>query len=116
MRSLEFGNNYMENRKILKIVIHLDCPSSPFCDETQHLQLFISFAAKFSDLSSYVLTPFLFLASSYFAVAVVKKGSGVTWDTLRGKRSCHTGIGRTAGWNIPMGLIHKSTQDCDFCE
>nr|ASO45446.1 transferrin [Oplegnathus fasciatus] len=53
-------------------------------------------------------------ASSYFAVAVVKKGAGVTWETLRGKRSCHTGIGRTAGWNIPMGQIHKITQDCDF--
>lgn len=53
-------------------------------------------------------------ASSYYAVAVVKKGSGVTWETLRGKRSCHTGIGRTAGWNIPMGLIHKQTNDCDF--
>uniref|UniRef100_A0A3B4U175 Serotransferrin n=1 Tax=Seriola dumerili TaxID=41447 RepID=A0A3B4U175_SERDU len=53
-------------------------------------------------------------ASSYYAVAVVKKGSGVTWDTLKGKRSCHTGIGRTAGWNIPMGHIHKSTNDCDF--
>ncbi|KAM9349282.1 transferrin-a [Symphorus nematophorus] len=53
-------------------------------------------------------------ASSYYAVAVVKKGSGVTWDTLKGKRSCHTGIGRTAGWNVPMGQIHKQTNDCDF--
>ncbi|XP_036938593.1 transferrin-a isoform X3 [Acanthopagrus latus] len=53
-------------------------------------------------------------ASSYYAVAVVKKGSGVTWDNLKGKRSCHTGIGRTAGWNVPMGLIHKQTSDCDF--
>ncbi|KAM7379336.1 hypothetical protein PAMP_004898 [Pampus punctatissimus] len=53
-------------------------------------------------------------ASSYFAVAVVKKGSGVTWRNLQGKRSCHTGIGTTAGWNIPMGLIHAVTQDCDF--
>ncbi|GAA6234478.1 serotransferrin-like [Lates japonicus] len=53
-------------------------------------------------------------ASSYYAVAVVKKGSGVTWETLKGKRSCHTGIGRTAGWNIPMGHIHRITQDCDF--
>ncbi|KAM9844514.1 transferrin-a [Aulostomus maculatus] len=53
-------------------------------------------------------------ASSYYAVAVVKKSSGLTWDTLKGKRSCHTGIGRTAGWNIPMGHIHKQTSDCDF--
>ncbi|XP_028448921.1 transferrin-a isoform X2 [Perca flavescens] len=51
---------------------------------------------------------------SYYAVAVVKKDSGVTWGNLEGKRSCHTGVGRTAGWNIPMGLIHQSTQDCDF--
>ncbi|XP_051258635.1 transferrin-a [Dicentrarchus labrax] len=53
-------------------------------------------------------------ASSYYAVAVVKKNSGVTWDTLKGKRSCHTGLGRTAGWNIPMGHIHSITNDCDF--
>ncbi|XP_029687550.1 serotransferrin-like [Takifugu rubripes] len=53
-------------------------------------------------------------ASSYYAVAVVKKGMGITWETLKGKRSCHTGMGRTAGWNIPMGLIHKQTNNCDF--
>ncbi|XP_061923703.1 serotransferrin-like [Entelurus aequoreus] len=53
-------------------------------------------------------------SASYFAVAVVKRGSGVTWDNLRGMRSCHTGFGRTAGWNIPMGEIYKQTNDCDF--
>uniref|UniRef100_A0A8C7ZT65 Serotransferrin n=1 Tax=Oryzias sinensis TaxID=183150 RepID=A0A8C7ZT65_9TELE len=53
-------------------------------------------------------------ASSYYAVAVVKKDSGVTWETLKGKKSCHTGIGRTAGWNIPMGRIYDQTKDCDF--
>uniref|UniRef100_A0A665UUB6 Serotransferrin n=1 Tax=Echeneis naucrates TaxID=173247 RepID=A0A665UUB6_ECHNA len=53
-------------------------------------------------------------ASSYYAVAVVKKGSDVTWENLKGKRSCHTGMGRTAGWNIPMGHIHKRQNDCDF--
>ncbi|XP_056277571.1 serotransferrin-like [Pseudoliparis swirei] len=53
-------------------------------------------------------------ASSYYAVAVVKKSSGLTWKTLKGKRSCHTGVGRTAGWNVPMGQIHKETNDCDF--
>ncbi|CAI5641226.1 unnamed protein product [Oreochromis niloticus] len=52
--------------------------------------------------------------SAYYAVAVVKKGSGVTWENLKGKKSCHTGIGRTAGWNIPMGLIYKTEHDCDF--
>ncbi|XP_054452189.1 transferrin-a [Anoplopoma fimbria] len=53
-------------------------------------------------------------ASSYYAVAVVKKSSGLTWETLKGNRSCHTGFGRTAGWNVPMGQIHKDTGDCDF--
>ncbi|XP_072219630.1 transferrin-a [Leuresthes tenuis] len=53
-------------------------------------------------------------ASSYYAVAVVKKSSGVTWEGLKGKRSCHTGMGRTAGWNVPMGLIYDQTKDCDF--
>ncbi|XP_077471191.1 serotransferrin-like [Stigmatopora argus] len=53
-------------------------------------------------------------ASSYYAVAVVRKGSGVTWTNLRGRKSCHTGYGRNAGWNIPMGKIHNETGDCDF--
>ncbi|KAL2097956.1 hypothetical protein ACEWY4_007163 [Coilia grayii] len=54
--------------------------------------------------------------SSYHAVAVVKKGSGVTWENLKGKKSCHTGLGRTAGWNIPMGLIQSQskTDNCSF--
>ncbi|XP_065531264.1 serotransferrin [Lathamus discolor] len=55
--------------------------------------------------------------ASYFAVAVVKKSDGdITWNNLQGKKSCHTAVGRTAGWNIPMGLIHNRTGSCNFDE
>ncbi|CAL8319625.1 unnamed protein product [Arctogadus glacialis] len=54
--------------------------------------------------------------ANYFAVAVVKRSSGVTWDNLRGRRSCHTGVGKSAGWNIPMGLVHNRTGSCDFSD
>ncbi|XP_071607746.1 ovotransferrin-like [Heliangelus exortis] len=55
--------------------------------------------------------------ASYFAVAVVKKSNrDITWNNLQGKKSCHTAVGRTAGWNIPMGLIHNKTGRCNFDE
>ncbi|NXS43847.1 TRFE protein, partial [Balaeniceps rex] len=60
---------------------------------------------------------FYLLKASYFAVAVVKKSdSSITWNNLQGKKSCHTAVGRTAGWNIPMGLIHNRTGNCRFDE
>lgn len=50
-------------------------------------------------------------------MAVVKKSDkDINWNNLQGKKSCHTAVGRTAGWNIPMGLIHNRTGNCNFGE
>ncbi|KAF4117077.1 hypothetical protein G5714_001630 [Onychostoma macrolepis] len=51
-------------------------------------------------------------ASTYYVVAVVRKGSGVTWKTLKGKKSCHTGLNRNAGWKVPDSAICGQTPDC----
>ncbi|XP_074168959.1 inhibitor of carbonic anhydrase isoform X2 [Rhinolophus sinicus] len=53
----------------------------------------------------------------YYVVAVVKKSDAdLTWNSLRGKKSCHTAVGTSAGWNIPMGLIYNQTGSCKFDE
>ncbi|EPY73426.1 lactotransferrin precursor [Camelus ferus] len=41
----------------------------------------------------------------YYAVAIAKKGTNFQLNQLQGLKSCHTGLGRSAGWNIPMGLL-----------
>lgn len=55
-------------------------------------------------------SPLLLLevGTSYYAVAVVKRSSNVTINTLKGVRSCHTGINRTVGWNVPVGYLVES--------
>ncbi|XP_078349990.1 serotransferrin-like isoform X2 [Oculina patagonica] len=45
----------------------------------------------------------------YYGAAVVKKANtGFNIKTLKGKKSCHTGIRRNAGWNIPIGYLLRS--------
>ncbi|XP_056419511.1 saxiphilin-like [Hyla sarda] len=49
------------------------------------------------------------------AVALVKKSDkDITWNNLKGKKSCHTGVGHQAGWIIPTSLISKETMSCDI--
>nr|XP_044992557.1 inhibitor of carbonic anhydrase isoform X2 [Jaculus jaculus] len=51
----------------------------------------------------------------YYVVAVVKKSdAALTWNSLRGKKSCHPAVGTSAGWNVPMGLIYNQTGSCQF--
>nr|CAD7411950.1 unnamed protein product [Timema cristinae] len=53
----------------------------------------------------------------YYAVAVVKKSSSYqSISDLRGAKSCHTGYGRTAGWNVPLyTLLSKNLIEKNIC-
>ena len=43
---------------------------------------------------------------SYYAVAVVKRNGTITrLKDLKGKKSCHTGAGKTSGWVVPVGTL-----------
>ncbi|NXS68982.1 TRFM protein, partial [Pandion haliaetus] len=59
-------------------------------------------------------------SNAYYAVALVKRNlsNAFTISDLKGKKSCHTGLGRTAGWNIPIGMLIKrgiiKTRDCNI--
>lgn len=58
------------------------------------------------------------IGTSYYAVAVVKRSSNITMGSLKGARSCHTGINRTAGWDVPVGHLtdtgHLAPMGCDL--
>jgi melanoma-associated antigen p97 len=44
--------------------------------------------------------------SQYHAIAIVKKSAcPKSLADLKGKRSCHTGYGRSAGWVLPMSTL-----------
>ena len=46
----------------------------------------------------------------YYGLAVVKKGTAFNLKELKGKKSCHTGVGRTVGWKIPVGYLLSTEQ------
>ncbi|XP_054022516.1 ovotransferrin [Dryobates pubescens] len=101
------GENYEDYSQCSKA----DGEPGNYCQQTAALR---SLRRKENTIRSGELS---LLKASYFAVAVVKKSdSGITWKNLQGKKSCHTAVGRTAGWNIPMGLIHNMTGSCNFDE
>ena len=57
--------------------------------------------------------------ASYWAVAVARTGTQFGMDELQNRKSCHTGIGKTSGWNVPVGhLINEGhisvSNNCDI--
>ncbi|XP_035676681.1 uncharacterized protein LOC118415881 [Branchiostoma floridae] len=49
--------------------------------------------------------------ASYWAVAVVRKDNQeINMNNLRGHKSCHTGISKTSGWNVPVGWLIQNKQ------
>nr|6O0D_A Chain A, Saxiphilin [Aquarana catesbeiana]6O0D_B Chain B, Saxiphilin [Aquarana catesbeiana]6O0E_A Chain A, Saxiphilin [Aquarana catesbeiana]6O0E_B Chain B, Saxiphilin [Aquarana catesbeiana]6O0F_A Chain A, Saxiphilin [Aquarana catesbeiana]6O0F_B Chain B, Saxiphilin [Aquarana catesbeiana]8D6U_A Chain A, Saxiphilin [Aquarana catesbeiana]8D6U_B Chain B, Saxiphilin [Aquarana catesbeiana] len=49
------------------------------------------------------------------AVALVKKSNkDINWNNIKGKKSCHTGVGDIAGWVIPVSLIRRQNDNSDI--
>ncbi|KAG9465873.1 hypothetical protein GDO78_017613 [Eleutherodactylus coqui] len=45
---------------------------------------------------------------------VKKKDQDITWNNLKGKKSCHPEVSNTAEWVKPLLLIKKQTKSCDL--
>jgi melanoma-associated antigen p97 len=78
-------------------------------------------AGKFYNLQPisteiYTAGPTQPMHSEYYAVAVVKRGSGMSINRLRGSNSCHGGVGTSSGWNMPIStLIEKQLLEIVDC-
>lgn len=44
----------------------------------------------------------------YYVVAMVKKGTDFQLNQLQGKKSCHAGLGWSAGWYVPLSILLPS--------
>lgn len=77
--------------------------SSPSHQELGQAGLFFSLSFRLRTLNS--LCSFTEPQSHYYAVAIAKKGTKFQLNQLQGVRSCHTGLGRSAGWNVPIGIL-----------
>jgi len=55
----------------------------------------------------------VFSGTGYYAVAAVRKGAEaeLTLKTAVDYKTCHTGVGKTAGWNMPMGWFKRNGVD-----
>lgn len=98
MRVLPAGTEWTRGRGSLQL------PFSP--GEGQGGLFFLSLRLLIIQLRAFSsLCPSAEQRIYYYAVAIAKKGTNFQLNQLQGLRSCHTGLGRSAGWNIPMGTL-----------